>query len=231
MCAIRQVRYMDSPRKRLNKQQTELRQLMMQSNRHQEAMRLFFIQHAQLHSRKMAQTESWSYEDEILDDMTEQRVRRIPHNCENSVAWCIWHIARIEDITMNLLVAGGPQVIHQGEWLVRMKITARDSGNDMSTKELGQLSQSIDLKALRSYRLAVGRQTRQIAASLQAQDLQRKVDPQRLQTVWDQGAVDIKASAIVDYWSKRSIAGLLLMPATRHMLVHLNEANRLKRSG
>jgi len=37
----------------------------------------------------------------------------------------------------------------------------------------------------------------------------------------------------VDYWSKRDVSGLLLMPATRHQLTHLNEAlgirNKIKK--
>jgi hypothetical protein len=61
----------------------------------------------------------WSFEDEILDDMTEEQVRRIPQGCEHSVAWCIWHIACIEDVTMNLLVADRPQVLRRGHWLER----------------------------------------------------------------------------------------------------------------
>jgi hypothetical protein len=36
------------------------------------------------------------------------------------------------------------------------------------------------------------------------------------------------ASDILDYWGKRTKAGLLLMPATRHNFLHLNEAQRLK---
>ena len=43
-----------------------------------------------------------------------------------------------------------------------------------------------------------------------------------------EGAVLEVASDLIDYWAKRTIAGLLLMPATRHNLVHLNEALRLK---
>jgi hypothetical protein len=31
-----------------------------------------------------------------------------------------------------------------------------------------------------------------------------------------------------DYWSKKTIAGLLLMPPTRHNFVHLNEAARIR---
>jgi len=59
--------------------------------------------------------------------------------------------------------------------------------------------------------------------------LLQKVDPARLQRVWDEKAVVEAASGIVDYWGKRNVAGLLLMPATRHHIIHLNEALKLKR--
>ena len=73
---------------------------MTSSERHDEAIQLFLRQHAMLHSARMAQTGLWSFEDEVLDDMSEEQIRRIPHNCEHSVAWAIWHIARIEDVTI-----------------------------------------------------------------------------------------------------------------------------------
>ena len=50
----------------------------------------------------------------------------------------------------------------------------------------------------------------------------------RLQQVMAEGAIVEAASGIADYWGKRTIAGLLLMPPTRHNFVHLNEALRIK---
>ena len=35
--------------------------------------------------------------------------------------------------------------------------------------------------------------------------------------------------SLTDFWGKRDVAGLLLMPANRHLIVHLNEALRLKK--
>jgi hypothetical protein len=220
---------MESYRKLLNKQQTELRHVMMSFDQHDKAIRLFLRQHAMLHSAKVAQGELWSFEDEILNDMTEEQIRRIPRNCEHSVAWCIWHIARIEDVTMNLLVAGSSQILHRGNWLERMEVTVCDTGNEMDEKNMAQLSAAVDIEALRAYRVAVGRRTREIAGQLEAKALKQKVDPIRVQQVMEEGAVVQAAKGIVDYWSRRNIAGLLLMPATRHNLVHLNEALRLKR--
>ena len=36
------------------------------------------------------------------------------------------------------------------------------------------------------------------------------------------------AREIVDYWGGLTIAGLVLMPPTRHNFVHLNEALRIR---
>jgi hypothetical protein len=58
--------------------------------------------------------------------------------------------------------------------------------------------------------------------------LKKKVASNRIEQIRASGAVVEAASELLDYWSKRNIAGLLLMPATRHNLVHLNESLRLK---
>jgi hypothetical protein len=72
------------------------------------------------------------------------------------------------------------------------------------------------------------RRTREIVKGLQPEDLKIKADPARLEKVMNEGAVDEATRWLIDYWGKRNIAGLLLMPATRHNLVHLNECFRLK---
>jgi hypothetical protein len=223
------MKSIESWRKMCLKRQTELRRMLTSSDQHDKAIQLFLSQHAMLHSAKMAQTEPWSFEDHVFCDMSKEQIRRIPRNCDHSVAWLIWHIARCEDITLNLLVAGSPQILRQGNWLKRMRITVCDTGNAMDEKGVADLSNAIDIEALRAYRLAVGRRTREIVQRLQPEDLKHKVEPSRLQRVMDEGAVVEAAIGIADYWSKRTVAGLLLMPATRHNLVHLNEALQLKR--
>lgn len=191
-------------------------------------MDLFFSQHAGLHSDKMAGSEPWSYEDQIFNKLSDLQLQLIPSNSEHSILWCVWHIARIEDVTMNLLVAGSPQVLKTGRWLEKMRIEAKDTGNGMTDKDVGKLSKSVDINALRAYRLAVGRRTREIVEQLSFDDLILQVEHKRLQRVRDEGAVVAAAGDLIDYWGRRNVAGLLLMPATRHNFVHLNEAYRLK---
>jgi hypothetical protein len=108
-----------------------------------------------------------------------------------------------------------------------MNTTFHHTGNAMDEEDVTKLSATIDIEALRAYRTAVGRGTREMVQQLDAKALRQKVDPLRLQQVIDEGAVLEAARGIVDYWGRRNIAGLLLMPATRHSLVHLNEALRL----
>jgi hypothetical protein len=215
-------------RKAWNKQQTEFRRILLSFAEHDKAINLFFRQHEILHSAKMSQTTPWSYEDEIMDDMLEAQMRRIPGHSEHSVAWIIWHMARIEDVTMNLLVAGSPQILHQDNWRERMNVTTHDTGNALDEDAVAELSTAVDIEALRAYRLAVGSRTRDIVKALSANDLKRKVDPSRLDQIMVENAVAEESRGLIDYWGKRDIAGLLLMPSTRHNMVHLNEAWRLK---
>ena len=170
----------------------------------------------------------WSFEDEVLRDMTEDAIRRVPQECEHSVAWIMWHLARIEDITMNLLVAGSSQVLYQEGWFDRIKAPIHHAGNVMDQKAVADLSAAVEVDALVAYRRAVGRRTREVVKGLQAEELEQKVSPARLERVTDEGAVVEDAGEIIDYWSKRTVAGLLLMPATRHSFLHLNEARRVK---
>jgi hypothetical protein len=55
-----------------------------------------------------------------------------------------------------------------------------------------------------------------------------KISPERILEVRRSGAMVSAAQGIVDYWSRRTVAGLLLMPPTRHCFLHLNEALRIK---
>jgi hypothetical protein len=50
----------------------------------------------------------------------------------------------------------------------------------------------------------------------------------RLQRLVDEGAVVQAASGLLEYWGGLDVAGLLLMPPTRHCYHHLLEAVELR---
>jgi hypothetical protein len=219
---------MDPNRQFWNQQEQALQRALAQPREFSNAIELFLHQHAMIHSAKMSRTKLWSFEDEIGQDLTEEQIRCIPAKTNHSIAWILWHLSRIEDVTMNVLVAGKSQLVYQNNWLERLNVSVHHAGNAMDDKSIAQLSATINIKALRAYRIAVGRRTEKIVQRIAPDELKHKVDPGRLQQVKEQGAVVQAASVITDYWGGRTIAGLLLMPPTRHSFLHLNEALRIK---
>lgn len=220
-------------RKQLNQQQTNLRRALTSIHVIEQGYDQFFTQHRMLHSERMdpgnqADQKTCSYEDLIFNDLSEEQFRRIPPKSEHSIAWIIWHLARIEDVTMNILIAGCQQVYWQDNWLQRINISFHHTGNSIGLREIHEMSQTVNLQELRSYRTSVGKKTVEIVRNIPPDQLTGKIDPDRIQQIKDEEVLLPSAFGIADYWSKRTIAGLLLMPATRHNLVHLNEAYSLK---
>ncbi len=211
-----------------NARHKQLRQLLGNPDNHTQAIELLLHHHATLHSEGLATTESWSFADAVFDGLATEQARAIPNKEEHSIAWLFWHMARIEDVAMNTLVAGSAQVLND-EWQQKLRVSIHHSGNAMHEKEVQKLSSAVNISALRAYRRAVGRQTQEIVKNLPPETLNQAVDPIRVQQVMEQGDLREAASGIADYWGRRTIAGLLLMPATRHNMVHLNEAFKIKK--
>ena len=220
---------MDTVRRKWNARQKELRSLISNPENYPQGIDLFLQQHAEVHSDMMSSIGSVSFEDQVLKDMNSSQIRKIPDRMEHSIVWILWHLARIEDVTMNMLVAGTKQVFDSGKWPGKLKVSLIHTGNAMSKREIIELSNGIDIDQLRKYRVAVGRQTEKIVKQLDSAEIDQKVSSDRLDLVLREGAVVEDAKGLIDYWSKRTIAGLLLMPPTRHCFIHLNEALKIKK--
>ena len=182
--------------------------------------------HGMVHSGTPEQPVPVSFEDELWAVLTEEAFRKLHHG-DQSIAWKLWHAGRIEDMTMNVLIAGASQVIDEDDWYGKLNVKARDTGNAMNEDEIAEMSRSIDIEALKSYRNEVAKRTRGVIRSLMPEDLKRKVEKARLDSLMNDGSILPEARGIYDYWGKKTYAGLLLMPATRHILVHINESMRL----
>ena len=219
---------MDPHRKLWNANHQKLNRALAKGER-EAAIGLFLDQHAMVHAAKSSRSRLWSFEDELLEGLGEAEIRQIPAGGEHSIAWILFHLARIEDITMNMLVAGTPQLFSRDDWGRKMNVSVLHSANKMDYQAVAELSERIDIPCLRQYRAAAARRTRQIVQWLQAEDFKRKVDLSRIQKVLSEGAVTPEAMEIVHYWGKKTVAGLLLMPPTRHCILHLNEGMRIRR--
>ncbi len=216
-------------RKTWNQQQQLLRQALAKKDTHEQAVALFMQQHAQVHSAEMSGTGDQTFEDEVWQGLSETGARVVPAKEEHSIAWLFWHLTRIEDATMNVLLAGKPQMFMVEGWQSRLGVTAGEVGNAMSPEEMAALSAALNISALREYRVAVGRRTRENVRALPVGAFKNKVDPAGLELLLAEGAVNEGSRWLLDYWGGLTLGGLLLMPPTRHGLVHINEALSVKK--
>ncbi len=163
--------------------------------------------------------------DELLSGLSEAQVRGRPHPGVNTVAWLLWHAARVEDVGVNRFVADRPQVLEDG-WLARLGLGRRDVGTGMSDAEVDELSARIDLQALRGYWDAVTRRTLAVVDSLRGADLESPVEPERVRRVaFSEGAVAAGAEWLAEFWAAgRSRAWVLAQTPLLHVYGHWFEA-------
>jgi hypothetical protein len=221
---------MDSRRSLWNSQQSYLREILLKSDKFDDAIKLCLEQHSMVHSSEMSGTNVETFEDELWKDLDDTTFRTAVGVKGRTVAYGIWHSTRIEDITMNILVADSNQVIDSDNWLARINSSIYDTGNAMNAGEILEFSINISMQELRKYRITVGRRTREIVQGFKPTDLKRKFDDITLKKIFDIGAVskDDAASWLVDFWGRKNVEGILLMPVTRHHVVHINESLNAK---
>ena len=163
--------------------------------------------------------------DDLLKGLTETQVRTRPHAGVNTIAWLIWHTARIEDVGVNRFVVDGAQVLDDG-WRARLGIDRRDVGTGMTDAEVDALSARIDIAALCSYWEALTRRTLEIVETLRGQDLGAVVPADRVKRVCaDEGAVAPGAEWLTEFWAnRRPRAWVLAQTPLLHVYGHYFEA-------
>ena len=147
-----------------------------------------------------------------------------------TIAWNIWHITRIEDITVNILIQNVEQILNE-EWLRCLNISVYDTGNAMSDDEIISFSRSVNMAEVRNYRNAVGTKTKNMLEKLLPSDMKRRVKRENIDRILAEGGVTEHKDSVwlLDFWGRKNIAGILLMPVTRHQIGHLNDSMRLKK--
>lgn len=194
-----------------------------------DALTLFLHEHARVHSPAIAEMEGeFSTEDTAVRGLTDDQLRLRPHGL-NSIAWILWHTARTEDVAINVIVAGRRQVFDDGNWAARLKISRRDVGTGMTFDEVSDLSAHVDIPALREYRAAVGRRTRDVAKSSPRQEWDAAPDLSRLSMAVAQGAFGPNAGWVERFWAGKNLAWFFSWVAVGHNFSHLGQARWVKK--
>lgn len=163
--------------------------------------------------------------DDLLKGLSDAQVRGRPHPGVNTIAWLIWHAARVEDVGVNRFIVDGTQVLDDG-WVGRLGVGRRDVGTGMSDAEVDALSARVDMDALRGYWEALTRRTLGIVETLRGRDLGEVVPADRVKRVCaDEGAVAAGAAWLTDFWANRRTRGwMLAQTPLLHVYGHYFEA-------
>ena len=212
-------------RKFWTQNQENLRKALSSKTRFEEAVELFLQQHASVHSASISNPAGWSLHDEVLNGLSEAHIKKVPRPGQNSIAWLLWHITRIEDMTINTITLQQDQVWNP-KWAERLAIASPDCGASMDEKDVSAFSESISLPALLEYRAAVGTQTRQTIHTLTALQAKEIAPAQNVQKLVEEGSINSRAGWLHDFYLNRPRGFFLTRTATSHNFVHLNEAGR-----
>lgn len=209
----------------------ELRKIILKPDKIQESKSLALSLHSMVHLSIMSGVNKKTFEDELWEGLDENTFRTSQNQKGRTISYGIWHCTRIEDITMNLLVAGDKQIFNRENWQEKINSNITDTGNAMSEDDIMEFSKNINMEELKNYRIEVGRRTRDIVENLSTEDMKRNFDKHRLQRILDERAVlDVKASNwLIDFWGRKNVAGIILMPMTRHQVIHINESLSAKK--
>ena len=216
--------------------QNTLKVLLSKENTFDSGIKLLLEMHGLLHDKKVYKGHSDTVYDKLWEDLNETTCRIISKQ-ETSIAWDLWHITRIEDIVGNILINNG-DTIFNNDIQAKLNIKIKNTGNSMSHDEIAEFNNTINIKELKNYRMLVGKSTKSILESLGFIDMKRKVEKKQLDKIRENGGVindrhlvEIEHKStewLLDFWGKKNILGLIMMPITRHQTLHLNDCFEIK---
>src|SRR4029453_5620011 len=158
-----------------------------------DARDLFLDQHAAVQSAAVGGNKM-SAAERAFAGLSDEQMRVRPREDLNSLAWLMFHIARAEDIMVNQVLNGRPQLFEGGGGK-RLGITRRDFGIGMTSPEVTELTRQIDVGALREYRDAVGLRTRDVVSAFKPQDWEGAVTVDSVERAAGEGAFGVRTEA------------------------------------
>jgi len=180
-----------------------------------DAVDFFLTRYSEVHSGLV---------DGLFGSLSDTQLRARPHPGVNTIAWLLWHSARIEDVALNRFLTDRSQVLD--EWIGPLAVPRRDVGTGMTDAQVEDLSARIDLQALRGYLGSVTARTLATVETLRGSDLEAPVPGDRVRSVvLAEGVVAPGAEWLTEFWaSGRSRAWTLAQTALLHPYGHYYEA-------
>lgn len=183
----------------------------------------------QLRQRLMNEIESWK------EELTREEFNALPFVNANgyhskTIAYSIWHIFRIEDIVAHSLINKEEQIFFAGNYQQKIHSPIRTTGNELVKEQIAEFSKQLDIDALYQYIDEVKNSTNNMLLNLQYSDLKRKMADSDRENIKSLKVVseDENAFWLIDYWCGKDVRGLIQMPFSRHWIMHVEAALRIK---
>ena len=158
----------------------------------------------------------------ILSRVPREKLSVRPLPTSNSIAWMLWHIARCEDVAVNAIVRGEPQLLLRSEWGPRLGVDESRVGTAFTDDEVGDLGSRLDLDALLQYWEAVSHETRSWLEGADLEQLDWTPDVRdRLGAA--PAVVPKEGEWLLERWSGQPARFFLRMTVIGHEYLHLGE--------
>ena len=180
--------------------------------------------HSQLHSSEVYKS-GQTYYDEISRQICKDNFLICPRKTNMTIAWDLWHITRIEDLTSSILLCKDKQVFD--DYKDKLGTSVTDTGNAMTDEEIFALGAELSIDELLSYRKAVGEKTKKFIEKLTIDELKRTFPEKDIQRIKSEGGVTEQTIELMNYWGKKNVSGIILMPMTKHQIMHLNDCTKI----
>uniref|UniRef100_A0A7C3E727 DinB family protein n=1 Tax=Gracilinema caldarium TaxID=215591 RepID=A0A7C3E727_9SPIR len=210
-----------------NPKQKKLSRLLSSSDGFKEGITLCLNLHDELHD--IRQETALTIYQRLIKGLTPEAIKYRPANSFSSIAWNLWHITRIEDAISNILINNSKQIM-SNEWMDRLNVKVTDTGNAFTKDDVDAFDTLINTQELLEYRKAVGRNTQQVILAIDEREKKRKPSKEQLNRLVSEQVLTNEKDSIwlLEFWGKKTPIGLILMPLTRHQIVHLNNCFKLK---
>ena len=104
---------------------------------------------------------------------TDEQLHFVPPKGSHSIAWCLWHTARVEDLIVNARILSQP-TIWNAEWAERTGLPAEGFGTGQPDAD-AQKVRIADMDAFAAYQEAVWAATARFLDGATDADLEREV--------------------------------------------------------
>lgn len=111
-----------------------------------------------------------------LDGLSDDELRWHPTLASNSIDWMVWHMARVEDNLVNVVLQNHDPIWKRDSWGERLSIAYTGAGAGMTMDEIREMGQIDVAKVMEYYRSVRHETSGYFEKSMREDDLSRVIE-------------------------------------------------------